>query len=377
MKYGYIDSMRGIAILMVILVHTSNALIVDSGVLSTLSKYGQMGVQLFFVASAFTLCLSFSKRKDEHAPILAFYIRRFFRIAPMYYLGIAGYCILRTLINYVNSGEIIVPDQYTPINIMANALFFHGVYEPANNNIVPGGWSIGTEVLFYLIFPLLMLVLYKRLKGKLALILSFPIVVFVALALVINSLPVSTVENNSFIYYSIFLQFPVFAIGITLFFLLESYEALLLRMSVSFIALLFIIFSTLSIYVGWESQIENAFIFVPFLSAISFFFLVELFRRIDKLNLNILIRVGQRSYSMYLIHFFFAYHVTGILNKHILSQFFSIEFSLLLTYLFSACASYIIAGYTYKFIEVYFIKLGSSMIKRISSSYELQLSQRK
>ena len=348
---------------MVILVHTSNALILDSGVLSILSKYGQMGVQLFFVASAFTLCLSFSKRKDEHAPVLAFYIRRFFRIAPMYYLGIAGYCILRTLINYVNSGEVIVPGQYTPINIMANALFFHGVYEPGNNNIVPGGWSIGTEVLFYLIFPLLMLLLYKRLKGKLVLILSFPIVVLTILVLIISSMPGISVENNSFIYYSIFLQFPVFAIGIAFFFLLESYEALLLRMNVGIIALLFIVISMLSIYVGWEARIENAFIFVPFLSAISFLFLIELFRRVDKLNLNILISVGQRSYSMYLIHFFFAYHVTGIVNKHILSKFFSLEFSLLLTYLFSACASYIIAGYTYKYIEVYFIKLGSALVR--------------
>jgi len=377
MKYGYIDSMRGIAILMVILVHTSNALILDSGVLSILSKYGQMGVQLFFVASAFTLCLSFSRRKDEHAPVLAFYIRRFFRIAPMYYLGIAGYFILWTLINYVNSGEIIVPEQHTPINIMANALFFHGVYEPANNSIVPGGWSIGTEVLFYLIFPLLMLLLYQRLKGRLFLILAFPFLVLAIIFLVVNILAGISVENNSFIYYSIFLQFPVFATGIALFFLLDSYETLLLRMRISIIALLFILFSMLSIYVGWVVQIENAFIFVPFLSAISFFFLVELFRRVEKLNPKILISVGQRSYSMYLIHFFFAYHVTGILNKQVLSQFFNIEISLLLTYLFSACASYIIAGYTYKYIEVYFIKLGSSLIKKISSNYEFQLSQRK
>jgi len=377
MKYSYIDSIRGIAILMVILVHTFNVLDLEPGVLSTLSVYGQMGVQLFFVASAFTLCLSYSRRKDEHSPVLSFYIRRLFRIAPMYYLGIAGYCILRTLINYVNSGEILIPDQYTPINIMANALFFHGIYEPANNNIVPGGWSIGTEVLFYLIFPLLMLLLYKRLQGKLDLIISFPIVVLVILVLVINGFTDISVENNSFIYYSIFLQLPVFAIGIALFFLLDSYESLLLRMSVPFIAISFVIFSLLSIYVGWVAQIENAFIFVPFLSAVSFFFLVELFRRVDKLNLNILIKVGQRSYSMYLIHFFFAYHVTGILNKHILSHYFSIEITLVLTYLFSACASYVIAGYTYKYIEVYFIKLGSSLIKRISSNYELQLEQRK
>jgi peptidoglycan/LPS O-acetylase OafA/YrhL len=59
MKYPHIDSARGIAILMVILIHTAQS--VHQAVLDfkfiphIIHEYGQMGVQLFFVVSAFTL----------------------------------------------------------------------------------------------------------------------------------------------------------------------------------------------------------------------------------------------------------------------------------------------------------------------------------
>jgi len=379
MKYGYIDSIRGVAILLVILVHTSQSLELESSALMLISEYGQMGVQLFFVASGFTMCLSFSRRRNESMPVLAFYIRRFFRIAPMYYLGIIGYCVFRTLLAYIENGQVIIPDgqlmipdQYTPMNILANTLFLHGVYAPANNNIVPGGWSIGTEMLFYLVFPMLMLLFFKRLKSSLALTISFPIAVFLLVIFIENVLPGFSVQNNSFEYFSILNQFPVFAVGIALFFLLESYEKYMLRLNIVFIFLLFVIFSFFSFYVGWIEKFDSSFIFLPFLSGISFLFLVELFRRVDKLNLGLLINIGQRSYSMYLVHFVFAHQVSGFLYKHVLSKFLGSEVSLPLTYLITVGASYIIAGYTYKYIEVYFIKLGSSLVKKITNKSILQ-----
>jgi peptidoglycan/LPS O-acetylase OafA/YrhL len=71
-----------------------------------LADQGARGVQLFFVASAMTLCMSWHSRNDGALP---FYIRRFFRIAPMYYLSIPlflwdrgfGPSILRTRWNWL------------------------------------------------------------------------------------------------------------------------------------------------------------------------------------------------------------------------------------------------------------------------------------
>lgn len=48
---------------------------------------GQRGVALFFIVSAFTLFLSYDNRKEERHPTRNFFIRRFFRLAPMAFLS--------------------------------------------------------------------------------------------------------------------------------------------------------------------------------------------------------------------------------------------------------------------------------------------------
>ncbi|HEY9657997.1 MAG TPA: acyltransferase family protein [Allocoleopsis sp.] len=83
MKLQSIDSLRGIAILLVILVHTSKSVEGLSFPISAISNYGQMGVQLFFIVSAYTLCLSMERRREERLKEVNFFIRRFFRIAPL------------------------------------------------------------------------------------------------------------------------------------------------------------------------------------------------------------------------------------------------------------------------------------------------------
>jgi peptidoglycan/LPS O-acetylase OafA/YrhL len=88
---NYIDSLRGIAILMVVLVHTTLNVRVTNQSLNAIGLYGQMGVQLFFIASAFTLCLSLERTIYTENWLGFFYLKRFFRIAPLYYLGIIVY----------------------------------------------------------------------------------------------------------------------------------------------------------------------------------------------------------------------------------------------------------------------------------------------
>ena len=151
-KYAFVDALRGIAVLLVILTHTAQPITGLPGALDALAKYGQTGVQLFFVASAYTLCLSFARRSQEPRPVASFYLRRLFRIAPLYIVGIATYCALHLLRQ--GGGEAVLA-PYTPANVAANLFFVHGFVPAANNNIVPGGWSIGTEMAFYALFPLL------------------------------------------------------------------------------------------------------------------------------------------------------------------------------------------------------------------------------
>src|SRR5579864_4198724 len=84
-RYGYIDAVRGYAILLVMAVHTSQVFSNLPAPIAMVLAQGARGVQLFFVASALTLCMSWTARDES---IGSFYARRFFRIAPMFWLAI-------------------------------------------------------------------------------------------------------------------------------------------------------------------------------------------------------------------------------------------------------------------------------------------------
>ena len=76
---------------------------------------GQRGVQMFFLVSAFTLTLSHYNRRQERRPTLNYAIRRFFRIAPMLYLG-----ILLT--------HLLLPQQAGPVShVILAAVFVNGL----------------------------------------------------------------------------------------------------------------------------------------------------------------------------------------------------------------------------------------------------------
>ena len=93
MKLRYIDALRGIAILAVMMVHTSHHGANNyNDLFRSMFNEGARGVQLFYLASAFTLFLSYNYRKEKENHVAGnFFIRRFFRIAPMYYIGIIYY----------------------------------------------------------------------------------------------------------------------------------------------------------------------------------------------------------------------------------------------------------------------------------------------
>ena len=148
-RYEYIDALRGYAILLVIAVHSSQYFSDLPQAVRTLADQGARGVQLFFVTSAMTLCMSWQARHDGPVP---FYIRRFFRIAPMYYLSIPLFLWVRGF-----GPSIYAPDGIGWRHITMAVTFTHGLLPDTITSVVPGSWSIADEMMFYAIFPVLML----------------------------------------------------------------------------------------------------------------------------------------------------------------------------------------------------------------------------
>ena len=379
-KLNYIDTLRGIAILMVIFVHHEQQFPQAPKLLHLVASYCQMGVQLFFVASAFTLCTSYTLRSAELNPLSSFFIRRYFRIAPLYYIGLVFYALCDQLFRYF--GTPVGESLYTPLNVVANLLFVHGFVPTAYNGVVPGGWSIGTEMTFYLMFPLLfgllgrnysragMWPLYCLIAGSLAVNVLFQWFLFHAY----GKVP----QNNDIIYCSIINQLPVFLIGMTVFFarhgrgeagrmtgrLDQSSHG---RRHMLINAIGFLTFTLLAMACLRSNRIFGdehgiATIFLPTVSAVSFVFLFNICRTYVS-GAGLLEKIGQVSFSMYIFHFAFAWWLTKSLLD-VTSSLIPASVMYVATLAITLTCTFAVAMLSKVVIEDRFIEFGRRWIRR-------------
>lgn len=149
--FQFVDSLRGIAVLGVLLIHTGQRVPGLPAAVTAITNFGGYGVHLFFVASAFTLFSSLNQRtRSEGRPTLNYFLRRLFRIAPLFWVAMLFY-----LWWYGTGPQLWAPHGITWPDVLATACFAHGWSPTRINTIVPGGWSIAVEMNFYLLVPLL------------------------------------------------------------------------------------------------------------------------------------------------------------------------------------------------------------------------------
>lgn len=150
------------------------------------------------------MCYMWDQRRNESARQLKFYIRRTARIAPLFWFAIVFYTLLY--------GTAPRPDAWNgvgPIDLILTALFLHPFSPSAINAVAPGDWSIGIEMGFYLIFPLLAALQPKRL-------LMFAFAAFVLLGILGTSIAErfgSGGHYSEFLYYPMLTQLPIVPIG--------------------------------------------------------------------------------------------------------------------------------------------------------------------
>lgn len=110
-----------------------------------------LGVQLFFVLSAFSLFYSTSSETARSGWVAEFMIRRYFRIAPLFYCMLGAWTIL-----FVYRG---VTMDWS--NVLLNILLVFNFVPGKHESIVPAGWTVGVEVLFYVLLPVLLATIYR------------------------------------------------------------------------------------------------------------------------------------------------------------------------------------------------------------------------
>lgn len=354
-NYQWIDALRGVAILLVITAHVFSAAPVHHRGISMLLYCGQFGVQLFFLLSAITLCLSQKARENEAGGIGNFYIRRYFRIAPCYYMGIGLYLFSSALQNYLHTHNFVPEYHYTVETVLENILLIHGFFPFANNRVVPGGWSIGTEVIFYLMFPLIWQ-LQKRLKFNRLMLLAGVSIVLALLFMYCESKWLGLLTtNNSFLYFSIVNQFPVFLLGIMVYrnFTYRSSMIVSFCWSAVFAVLILLLFPKNN----WIATVA-----MPFFAGCMFVGLIEVCKNVRmELIPKWLAAIGKVSFSVYIFHFV-VLNVEEYLLRQAMPRFMDGYFGGLVLWAMVVLVTFAIAKLSYKYIERYFIGIGERII---------------
>lgn len=305
-----IDLLKGIAICMVILVHSRQQISNLSSVFD-IFKFGQMGCQIFFVVSGYSIAQSWSKYRNKQKGIQSFYIKRFASIAPGYYLTIFIIHTLNIILNMGIGKGIGFSENSQPISVLCNLLFLNGLLPFCNNNVAPGGWYIGTTVIFYTLFPLIFIVIDNMGKYKkyLPVIINILTIIIITIVSSLFGHEDYLLANNGFVYFSCLVQLPCFILGIQLW--IEKKEQYSENKKYNINPIISIIFLIYSIFLFFKSTLKYKFIIIPTLVGYATYFalkyLLVLEQNMIYRNNKIIIKIGNKSYFIYLVHCFFAY----------------------------------------------------------------------
>lgn len=171
-RLPFLDGLRGLAAVWVIADHSRY-------LAGTHIKYvsrGDIAVDLFMILSGFLMTYHYYLREEKEpwgrpSTWIKFYIRRFFRIAPLYYFLLLMFFLIGPQMAEWRMGLAYhFHDTYTdPVrfldrswqNILIHVTFLYGLSKDYVTRTTMPDWSITLEMQFYWAFPFLML-LFRR-----------------------------------------------------------------------------------------------------------------------------------------------------------------------------------------------------------------------
>jgi peptidoglycan/LPS O-acetylase OafA/YrhL len=144
-RLAFVDTLRGIAVLSVVLQHALEQVVINQPTgsyywafhyaLGEYFNFGRFGVVLFFFVSGFVIPYSFPK---SAAPVRDFAVSRFFRLYPAYWLSIVVLLIL---------SPVIEGKEFPLSHVVANATMFQMFMGVPNIRIAY--WTLAVELIFY------------------------------------------------------------------------------------------------------------------------------------------------------------------------------------------------------------------------------------
>lgn len=313
-----IDIIKGIAMIMVIMVHYEQSF----GICKWF-HYFQMGCPMFFVASGFGIMCLINRKFEgclKKNNVQQFYYSRFKALAPGWYAAFVIIFLSNTLSLLFFDRTLSFGQNRGVESIVCNLLFINGLLPFCNNNVMPGGWYIGTTAILYALTPLFLLVM-SRFKNKKVffVITSFTGMVIWAVFYILFK---KAFINESFSYYFFLVHYPEYLLGIMLYLdlseslLKEKQVRLCMPLGVLIFAIAYLLFYLPvpfgNIFSAWMTALATYLILYHLISKELTFNKVE--KRQSLLG-KILSGFGKNSYCIFLLHAFCAWTFVQFLEK--------------------------------------------------------------
>lgn len=159
-----LDGIRGLAILLVMLHHQTlleSSARLDS-LFASIMGMGGSGVDLFFVLSGFLITRILLAAREQPHYFRNFYARRTLRIFPLYYAVVAFSLLVLPMIPHAKAARFAVAEAdgiWYWLYLSNFSIAYHGAFR---HGILDISWSLAIEEQFYLLWPLIVMLVSPR-----------------------------------------------------------------------------------------------------------------------------------------------------------------------------------------------------------------------
>jgi exopolysaccharide production protein ExoZ len=316
-----------------------------------LGKLGVYAVSIFYILSGLSLALVYEGRLSTVDDAKDFAIKRVFRIFPLYWLAITVAIIYRLAVSYLNNEPLSIPLS----DFVLNYTLLFGFVSPGAY-LTTGAWSIGNEMVFYAILPMVFM-LTCHFKRIIPMVFASSCVIAYFFAFEFLD-PTSSLASQWLTYINPFNQLFLFMGGVCVGIYAHRAQALIISNNYWFLLMIasFALFYFLPAQgdkitiVAGSSRVLFSIACILFVSSV---YLIN--PSFSAIPAKILGFLGEASYSIYLLHPLVAVPLV-ILFDHIgIEKWVALVSSFLLTLL--------VGGLSYKYLEKPMMGVGRRFIR--------------
>jgi peptidoglycan/LPS O-acetylase OafA/YrhL len=305
------------------------------------------GVPIFFVLSGFLITYLMLREQEGLGKfnVLNFYIRRVLRIWPLYFLVLLiGFVAFPLIRDWVLQEPIV-----ETANPLMYALFLSN-FDQINTGVLPYGvglgptWSVSIEEQYYLLWPLLLVLLPRR-----RFVLAIAAVVFLSIVLTLQF----GLNNKHTIYCMIYL-----GIGSLFGYLAFYHERFISKItSIPSIVFLFILLLFFALLYSNIFYVHSFWMILVIALAIGYIITFQCFSaRFEFRKIPFVERIGKYTYGLYLYHVICNFIIYTIFTKIMKTE----ESELLAVFVrptLSLAISIWMSYFSYHYFESYFLRL--------------------